>query len=639
MINTIVIDYILEGVDILLFNNGARIEKNNGNHGVISNLLYHFKNLNRWEPMVFWIGIISLIPWTITSLLGNVLPSAVVAGLENHWGLKKYLLTILILILAMWVCNLAQNAMDSFVENSKILYRNHYLEPFIDKKMNLDFDKLEQKDFQTKSSATYTAIYQGRGIDDAVTKLSTFLTCMIPALVYAGFLVHISVWILVLALVSSLLQIYFLKFAREKHSEAHPILSDYANKLSYLTNQTMETAAGKDIRIFRMQKWLMNKYTNNLNKMNRVYYKVHDWYFFRNIGDAGIEILRNGLIYGYLIYLTYNGNLTLAEFVLYFGFVNTFAEKMMLALREGLSFGIISNTFSSIRDYFETPEFRNGDNHIEDEILDKIKLHPVSLELRDVSFIYENQTVPTISHLNLNISPGEKLALIGLNGAGKTTLVKLICGFYTPTSGEILLNGINIEEFNRDQYYSLISVLFQDYTVLPLSLEENIASTPMELVNEKCLEQALVTSGFHAKYNSLLEKGKSMLVPEIHSNAVDFSGGEKQRMLFARALYKKAPLLILDEPTAALDPIAENEIYLKYSEATIDKTSIYISHRLSSTRFCDRIVLLANGQIIESGTHDELMNIQGEYANLYEMQSKYYREQEKEELRRKIMED
>jgi ABC-type multidrug transport system fused ATPase/permease subunit len=584
-------------------------------------------------------GILSLIPWTITSLLGNVLPSAVVAGLENHWELKKYLLTIMVLVLAMWVCNLAQNIIESFVENSKILYRNHYSEPFIDKKMKLDYDVLEQKDFQTISSASYTAIYQGRGIDESVTKLAAFLCYFIPALVYAGFLVRVSIWIVVLALLSSVLQIYFLKFAREKHGEAHPILSNFASKLSYLTNQTMDTAACKDIRIFQMQKWLMKKYTDNLNGMNQVYYKVHDGYFLRNVGDAGIEFFRNGLIYAYLIYLTSIGKLSLAEFVLYFGFVNTFAERMMLALREGLSLGIISNTFSSIRDYFETPEARNGENRVDNEVLEQIKQQPVSLELRDVTYIYENQTNPTISHLNLKITSGEKLALIGLNGAGKTTLVKLICGFYAPTSGEILLNGINIEEFNHEQYYSLISVLFQDYTVLPLSLEENIASAPKDLVDEKRLEEALMTSGFKVKYESLLEKGDSMLVPEIHLNAVDFSGGEKQRMLFARALYKKAPLLILDEPTAALDPIAENEIYLKYSDATKDKTSIYISHRLSSTRFCDRIVLLANGQIIESGTHDELMDRQGEYANLYEMQSKYYREQEKEELRRMIMED
>ena len=219
----------------------------------------------------------------------------------------------------------------------------------------------------------------------------------------------------------------------------------------------------------------------------------------------------------------------------------------------------------------------------------------------------------------------EKLALIGLNGAGKTTLVKLICGFYTPTEGEILLNGRNIEEFDREQYYSLVSVLFQDYTILPAKLKENIASRRAEDIDEKKLQEALQKAGFQERYDRLPEKGDSLLVREIHENAVDFSGGEKQRLLFARALYKQAPLLILDEPTAALDPIAENEIYLKYSETTVGKTSVYISHRLSSTKFCDRIVLLENGNIVESGTHDTLMAQGGKYAELYEMQSKYYK--------------
>ena len=158
-------------------------------------------------------------------------------------------------------------------------------------------------------------------------------------------------------------------------------------------------------------------------------------------------------------------------------------------------------------------------------------------------------------------------------------------------------------------------------------------------IEEEKIERALVVSGFKERYERLPKKGESLMVKEIHDTAVDFSGGEKQRLLFARALYKQAPLLILDEPTAALDPIAENEIYLKYSESTAGKTSIYISHRLSSTRFCDRILLLEGGQIVESGTHAELMERGGRYAELYEMQSQYYRDQEKEEARKKVMEE
>lgn len=623
----------------MLFNSGARMEKSSGKYSFFSNLHYHYKHLVKWEPRVFWVGILILIPWTITSVIGNVLPATIVAGLEDQWELGRYLLTLGALLLGMWFCNLLTTIMEGYTYESSAIYRAHYTESYIDKKMGVDYDVLERKDFSTHASAAYTAIFHGRGINDAVTKLSWFLASLAPAIVYAVLLSRVQFWIPIVALGAAAGQIWLLKLARGKHSEVHPLLSNFAKKLAYLTNETMEIAAGKDVRIFHMQKWLTKKYTDNLGGMNKLYYRAHRWYFLSGMGSAALDLIRNAAVYVYLIYEASAGRMSIAEFVLYYGFVNSFSEQMVQVLRQALTFGIISNTFSSIREYFDTKARRSEGKILTDEELEAIKKAPVTLELRDVSFTYEGQEKPVISHLNLKIQAGEKLALIGLNGAGKTTLVKLICGFYAPTEGEILINGRNIEEFDREQYYQLISVLFQDYTILPQTLKENIASKPMAEVEEDKFEKALEVSGFRERYERLPQKGDSLMVKEIHDTAVDFSGGEKQRLLFARALYKQAPLLILDEPTAALDPIAENEIYLKYSESTAGKTSIYISHRLSSTRFCDRIVLLEGGQIVESGTHTELMERGGRYAELYEMQSQYYREQEKEEERKKVMGD
>ncbi len=622
----------------MLYSNGAVMEKNTSRYSFLSNLLYHYKNLLRWEPLLFWAGILMPIPAFFYSLAGNYLPSLVVEGLEEGWELQRYLLSILTIIVAMIAFHLIEGFCRVYCMEGRTFYARHYMKDYENKKMRVDYDVLEDEDFQNLSNIAYTAIYTGRGISDAIERLPTIISMIVPAVVYGVLLARVNWWALLLSLLSCMISVKLLEMARKKHSEAHSTLAQYSRRMGYLTGKSMEPAAGKDIRIYKMADWLLNRYDRDLDGMNRTYYHIHNWYFVKNAAEALLSNLSNLAIYGYMVYLVLNGKMTIADFVLYFGFANSFSQLTFQAMRQALSLGVIGNTFGSIRDYFAVDEKRNGDNRVAEEAMEKMKKQAVTLELRDVSFTYPGQAAPVISHINLKLKAGEKLALIGLNGAGKTTLVKLICGFYAPTEGEILLNDIPIGQFDREQYYSLLSVLFQDFTLLPASVDENIASCSKENIDTQKLERALEESGFLERYERLSKGGESLLVRDIFKEAVDFSGGERQRLLFARALYKDAPLLILDEPTAALDPIAENEIYMKYGEVTKGKTSIYISHRLSSTRFCDRIVLLENGNIVESGTHEQLMEGNGRYAQLFEMQSRYYKEQEEEKRRRAYME-
>ncbi|MFR3483412.1 MAG: ATP-binding cassette domain-containing protein [Clostridia bacterium] len=225
------------------------------------------------------------------------------------------------------------------------------------------------------------------------------------------------------------------------------------------------------------------------------------------------------------------------------------------------------------------------------------------------------------------LHPGEKLAVVGLNGAGKTTLMKLICGFLDPTEGRVLLDGKDIRNFNRADYYTMFSAVFQSFSILAGTIATNVAQNDvgidMERVKE-CIEKA----GLRAKIESLPEGYETYLNREVYEGAILLSGGETQRLMLARALYKNAPFIVLDEPTAALDPIAESDMYQKYNEMTSGRSSIYISHRLASTRFCDRIIMIDNAGISEEGTHDELLKLGGKYAGLYEVQSKYYKEGE-----------
>ena len=223
-----------------------------------------------------------------------------------------------------------------------------------------------------------------------------------------------------------------------------------------------------------------------------------------------------------------------------------------------------------------------------------------------------------------SIKAGEKLAVVGLNGAGKTTLIKIICGLYNPTSGKIYINGHEKDEYNIYDYFSLFATVFQDYYFLPVSIANTISSHTDENTDRNKVIKCLDLAGLSKKVSELENSIDSMLNKQLNENGIELSGGEKQKLLLARAIYKNAPILILDEPTAALDPIAENELYQKYNALTQNKTSIYISHRLASTRFCDRIIYLENGKNIEIGSHTELMKNGGKYAKLFEIQSHYY---------------
>ena len=248
------------------------------------------------------------------------------------------------------------------------------------------------------------------------------------------------------------------------------------------------------------------------------------------------------------------------------------------------------------------------------------------VEFRDVSFKYPGSDTWALRHVNMKFRVGSRLAVVGMNGSGKTTFIKLLCRLYDPTEGEILMNDFNIRKYDYRQYLNIFSVVFQDYSLLGLPLGNNVASA--ERWDAEKAERCLAEVGFGERYREMPQKLDTPLYKNFDADGVNLSGGEAQKVALARALYKDAPFIILDEPTAALDPIAENKLYLQYRALTEGKTSVYISHRFASTRFCDRILLLENGSITESGTHEELMAKNGQYAYMFGVQAKYYKEGE-----------
>lgn len=215
---------------------------------------------------------------------------------------------------------------------------------------------------------------------------------------------------------------------------------------------------------------------------------------------------------------------------------------------------------------------------------------------------------------------------MGLNGAGKTSLIKLVMGLYNPSKGLVLLNGKDINQYNREDIYRHFSAVFQENSILPASIYENISQLSGGMMDYEKADRLIKLSNLEDLVSGYPQGANTNLTKLIDEKGVEFSGGQIQRLLLARALYKDGPILVLDEPTAALDPIAENDMYLKYRDMTEGKTSIFISHRLSSTRFCDRIIFIDGGKIVEEGSHEELLALKGKYSRLYEIQSRYYKD-------------
>ena len=298
-------------------------------------------------------------------------------------------------------------------------------------------------------------------------------------------------------------------------------------------------------------------------------------------------------------------------FVLYDDFLNKMGNKMLMA--DFLD-------IATVREFVDLEEKFKKDGGIELNPYDDI-----TIKFENVGYKYPGSDEFVLKNVNFQVNPQEKVAVVGLNGSGKTTLIKLLIGFLDPTEGRVLVNGIDLRELNRRKYYEIFSAVFQDYSILPETIYMNVTQSKTTDDVER-VEEVLKLAGLYDKVKEFPNGVFNTIEKYIYQDSPVLSGGETQKLLLARALYRNSKFLILDEPTAALDPLAERDLYNKYNELTKNHTSIFISHRMASTRFCDYILLIGNKGIEERGTHEELMEKGGTYKYLFDTQAKYYRE-------------
>ncbi len=583
-----------------------------------------------WKSKEKKVLVLSLLSATLAvalNLINLYVSPTILSVVERQASVSELILTIVVFVALLMLVSAASSYVNTNTLYGRITVRCEIINLLNRKMATTSYQNLNDERFKTLKIKVQETIGSNSAATEAVwTTLTDLTTNIIGFVIYVILMSSIQPILLVVIIATTIISYLVsnrLNGWGYRHMDED---SKYATQIYYLDRCSGELSVAKDIRIFGLRSWIDELYAKSMATYTAFHSKAQGVYIWASIVDLVITFLRNALVYAYLIGLVIAGGISVSEFLLFFSAVGGFTAWVTGILGGFNTLHKQSLDIAAVRECLEYPEpfkFEDGES-IEAE---PNRLYEIKLE--NVSYRYPGADKDTLTGINLTLHPGEKLAVVGLNGAGKTTLIKLICGFLDPTEGRILLDGKDIRAYNRRDYYKMFSAVFQDFSLLAGTIATNVAQdtvgVDMERVRE-CVDKA----GLRKKVESLKDGYETYLNREVYEDAILLSGGETQRLMLARALYKDAPFIVLDEPTAALDPIAESEMYQKYHEMTSGKSSIYISHRLASTRFCDRIIMIANGGITEEGTHDELLRLGGKYAGLYEVQSKYYKEGEDE---------
>lgn len=601
------------------------MKKKKPTHSVFSNFAWSLKMLLKYSKAAFFITALFMPINVGLRYLEIYLPSLVVSEVTNGQTLNHSLLSIGIVMLLIMLGYIIIQALGHIRNSTLGIYRYKMTDLVTRKQLSMFYQTYEQKKVRDLANRASNATQMWDGVQpltDIVYNGFGMLENLLGYILFGSVISFASPWLVPILTVAPIVNILSVK-AYNKWEYAHRSkMTDLNQKLGHVEELPDDFAAAKDIRIYSMASWLRECYRDLSDQRSKWDRNVVKKSFLSRIADLVVILIRDGGAYALLIHMFYSGKIGIDEFVLYFAAISSFASWVGGIISCWNKANTVSLKLCDFRDFVDYPEY---DGSGIAKAADHMNTVP-EIEFKNVSFRYDGAEQDTIHDLSLKIKSGEKLALVGLNGAGKTTLVKLLCGLYRPTSGEIFFNGIPLSDFKREDYYKLISPVFQEIRTAFFSLAETVSgksTTETDLEKaETCMRQA----GLGAKIDALPDGIHTKLNKKVHENGTELSGGEAQKLMLARALYKDAPLLILDEPTAALDPIAESKIYNEFNVMAKNKTSLFISHRLASTSFCDRIILLENGNITEEGTHQELMGANGTYKGLFDIQSCWYKE-------------
>ena len=585
---------------------------------IVRNFLYSLKKVYSVDKGYVFKSLISTILRAINTFMYPYILKTAVEGIEQKKEFSEIVFDVLIIICIAFVTSLLTNLIsnDFWHRNRKIsvlLTREFYFNS-----LNADYEKFERTEAQDAFEKASRALNNYSGITGLVSNVVRSLSFLLTFFIACSIIFSVSIWLIIaivsLAILKLVLENYKQVSAKKYFYDKTPQLW---RRINYTDNISRNLTIGKDLRIYEMNKFIDNEREAAINEYMKYNKSNEKRIFIISVIINVLRVLDELFLYGFMIYeVIYNG-MSLATFTFMVSSVRTLTNSISGVIG---CHGQIINCSLVVNDYIAFSEY---DLNVDTGNEELSELN--SIEFKNVSYSYYMQDGYALKNVSFKISKGERIALVGYNGAGKTTLIKLLCGLYHPTEGEILLNGISIENISRQNLSNLIAPVFQDVMHYAIEIGENVSMKHSDDTDCDKVMDILRLVELDKKIDNLPNRLKTIITRDLDDNGVELSGGENQKLSLARAIYKKSPLIILDEPTSALDAIAEHNLYSRFNEIIDDSMAIFISHRLSSTRFCDRIFLLDEGELLEVGTHDELMSKETKYKELFNMQAEYYK--------------
>lgn len=592
-------------------------------YGVLSNCRYILGKFVRYRRSLIFFMITGAVAAASMSYIWSFIGKLVIDMIQTSAGggdilplLKLVTVTTLIEFFFMWL-----NTLSSAKTGVGFTYiRLMIIKERIAKTLGMDYEALETPEMLDRlQKAKRATAGDWQGVQGMMTYMQVMLTQVISVITSIIIMSSFDPLIILVIAVLSYVQFLYFEYIRKKDKkEMWDAMMPHWRKLEYMETVTTDFSYAKDIRLFGMKNFLAKKQKEVYDEELRHWVKSRQYWIYNSVFAHGISLVRQLIITGWLVYGVIFKDLSIGNFTLYLSSSGAFSAAIneilmaLSALRER------SAHTDDYRSFMDIPTDSDKDT------VPVPKADRYVFTFENVSFKYKGQDNYALKNVNITIDAGEKLAVVGLNGAGKSTFIKLLLRLYDVSEGRILMNGIDIRSFNREEYYNIFSPAFQDVMVFACPMAENVSmKAPCETDKEEA-EKDIRAAGLGEKMDSL-EKGiDTELLKVLYDDGVDLSGGEKQKLALARALYKGSQVIVLDEPTAALDALAEYRLYKSFNGLVGKRTAVYISHRLSSTRFCDRVAMFKDGEMTETGTHEELMAKDGDYAEMFRVQAQYY---------------